>query len=363
MTHSLRATIALLMATSLPAVVTAPAAAAVNPDLSNFTVNCLTDYQGGNYTLPVYGDSITVTLLNCQTFNLWDVDNTDNATIDSGTLNSNGLLEANESPEVITVTGAADLEIRDAQGETREFDVRFNFIEPYVMSDPAGSIAVDSSVPVPVDIDEFSVGTSSQVSNFGEIVLGDVTGCTMYAGQHTYTTQAVNVNTAGTYTFRVTGVSPTSNYLDSYSSAGTMLDDPMIVIYETFDPANANNGVVGCNDDLNDLTIGGHGFGDNAFNIDSEGNYIEGHYSYFAKELEPGNYTIVFTSHSVLSSTDWALGETEGTIYFDVWGPAGGLVLGLANTGVNPAFALWSGIALAGTGVAITVARRRSVRA
>jgi hypothetical protein len=48
---------------------------------------------------------------------------------------------------------------------------------------------------------------------------------------------------------------------------------------------------------------------------------------------------------------------------YEIWGPEGGLVLGLADTGVDPAFGLWTGLALAGTGVAITVARRRAQRA
>ena len=50
---------------------------------------------------------------------------------------------------------------------------------------------------------------------------------------------------------------------------------------------------------------------------------------------------------------------------YEMWGLEGGLELGhsLADTGVDPAFGLWTGLALAGTGVAITVARRRAQRA
>jgi hypothetical protein len=361
---SLSTVFAFVATATLPMALTAPAVAAVNPDMSNFTVDCLVDAQGGNYDLPIYGDSITVTLLNCQTFNLWDVDNTTNASIDSGTLNSNGLLEANESPEVITVIGPADIEIWDYQGETREFDVYLNFISPYEMDNPAGTMLADNSRLIPFEVEDFSVGTPTQIENFEEVTLGDVTGCNIYSGSHIYVTQAVNVNTAGNYTFRVTGVSPTSRYLDIYNSMGSVLDDPMIAVYTAFNPDDTNSGVVSCNDDLNDLTIGGYDFGSNDFNLDPQGNYIEGHYSYLETSLQPGNYTVLFTTNSRQNSEEWASSETTGTIYFDVWGPTGGLTLGaLADTGVNPAFALWSGLALTGTGVAITVARRRAQRA
>ena len=368
---SLKSAVALIAVSALPLIAAAPAYSAVNPDLSNITVDCSDGGYGGDFELPIYGDSLTITLLNCQTFNLWDFDETNNATIDNGTLDDFGLLEVDESPEVITVTGAADLEIWDNDDEANGYDIYLEFYEPYEMPNPTGAQLVDSSQTIPVVTGEFiAPGDENEM-----ITLGGIEDCEMIAGSHIYASQDITVNTAGSYTFRVTGVSPISDYLHEWFGVSTPVNDPLVAIYREFNPANASEGVVGCNDDLNNLSFGGHDYSEdiegNLWNVTQQGDYVEGHYSYFTTDLQPGEYTVLFATFGPVSASMWADGDkgswtpTAATIYFDIWGPASGLELGhtLADTGVNPTFALWSGLALAGTGVAITVARRRAQRA
>ncbi len=333
MKNPIKSAIAILAVSALPLIAVAPASASVNPNLSNITLNCLDD----NYAerdVAFYGPSVTVTLLNCQSFNLWDWDNTGNASIDGTTTLTNdqvNMIQVDESPEVITLTGPANLEIWDYEVPVNGFDVYLNFIEPYDMPNPSGAKLLDRSQTIPLVTPDFSFGTQENIDNGDELYLGGVESCTINPGRHIYATEEFTVNTGGDYTFRVTGVSPTSGYLTgTHDEAGNPMDDVLLAIYRNFDPTNPNSGVIGCNDDLRQLVIGGHDYDDNHFNLTQQGDYVEGHMPYFGTPLDKGEYTLVFTTWYAYSSADWLSGgsgdwtPSDGVVYFDVWGPNGG---------------------------------------
>lgn len=378
MRRTLKSAIALLAVSALPLVAVAPAAAATNPDLSSITFDCNTSYDD-YWDLPFYTATVTVTLVNCETFNLYDINNTGDVTYNGGTvLDSNGTLEVDSSTEVITISSATYFEAWDndgeASGDAFEKDFMLNFEEPYEMPDPSGSQLADSSQPfAAANTLETTYGTAAEIELGDEIGIGgDTDHCGILPGQHIYATQDITVSTTGEYTFRVTGVESTSSYLIPTGDFQP-LSDPMVALYSKFDPADPNTGNVGCNDDLNDLEFGGHNYDDNDFNLTQQGDYVEGHFSYFVSNLEPGEYTLVFTTWDDISASEWEAGDNNGDtwtagagkVYFDIWGPTDGLTLGheLGKTGVDTSLGLWAGLGLLGTGAAIAVARRRSVRA
>lgn len=365
MRRSIKSAIALLAVSALPLIAVAPSAASVAPDLSTFVFDCI-QHDDANYDIPIYGDSVEITFENCTAGEtVLDLADTGFATISNVAVEDINPLPVGD----MIVTADADIEVRDGENN---WSANLRFEAAYDMPNPAGVQLVDSSQSIPVSAPEVSYGTAEEISLEEEIEIGGVTECGIIPGVHVYATQTFTVNLAGDYAFRVTGVDPVTSYHDELHAEDHPFSDPMVALYEGWNPASTASGIVGCNDDLNDLTIGGHDFSEPDFNLTQQGDYIEGHYSYFeATELQPGVYTMVFTTWGAVSSSEWAAGDdgsdewapAEATVYFDVWGPEDGLVAGsLAATGVEPGLALWSGLALAGTGVAITVARRRSQR-
>lgn len=374
MRRSLLSAASLLTAFAMPLVAVAPASA-TSPDLSTVTFDCST-YIPVPYEqdIALYEASVTLTFENCTgDYYLADLDDTGNASTGADTLDSLG---AEDSPnqivlDTVTVTGGVTVSLYDSE---RNWFAGFNFIEPHELPNPTGTQLADSSQFLPADAPSTTWGTPSQINNNDEITVDNVDGCEINAGEHVYATQSFTVLTPGEFTFRVTGVDPVSHYFRNFGFDGSELDDPMVALYSTFNTRDTDSNVVGCNDDLNDLVFGGHDYDDNDFNVTAQGDYVEGHFSYFSTTLEPGDYMLVFTTWDNVSADEWAE-ETPngGTVYFDVWGPNAGLSLtdvdpisevatdgtgALASTGVEPTFALWSALFLIGSGAVMMVTRR-----
>jgi hypothetical protein len=345
-------------------VAAAPASAEVwTPDLTTFTFDCNNDLYE-DWDLPLYNSSVTLEFDNCSA-TIVDFDLTGNASTVEGTLTDNTPLSAN----TVTVTGEVVITLL-AEDNTAWGTVEF--IEPWELPDPNGA-------QVATGYKDFSAtplagtwGSPAEVSDGSEIQIGGIDGCDILPGEHVYETQTFVVSSAGEYTFRVTGVDPYPYYLNRLGGADYELKDPMVALYSAFSVSDPSEGIVGCNDDLNDLVLDGHDYEDNDFNISEQGDFIEGHYSYFSATLEPGEYTLVFTTWDDVSADDWAAGDpNSGRIYFDAWGPSNGLVLtdgpsassgNLADTGVEPTFTLWSALTLVSAGAVLMAARRRRER-
>lgn len=381
MNNFVKTAIAAAIAMSLPLAAVAPATALTVTEagaLEN-TFDCATMAERG-VTVGLWDDGATVTLVNCVGAYLGDADDTRFASTEDGFVDDQGLLEIDETPEVLTFTGETWV---DVLGEPANGAFAAIVSRPvFDLGNPSGELLAESSATISLEADEFVIGNSDQIDAEEEIAIDGDLDCGVQAGSHVYTVQRITVDVAGEYTFRVVGTDPVSSFMRI--GEYTPMEDPMIALYEgDFDPADPNSAVAGCNDDLNDITIDGFDWSsvndeenvDRVYARTEADKAIEGHFPVFTAELEPGDYSMLVTTFWPLSAEDWAAGEdadeewTAGSanIEYEVWGPESGAELvdefALASTGVDPSFGLWSGLALAGTGVAITVARRRSQRA
>ena len=146
-----------------------------------------------------------------------------------------------------------------------------------------------------------------------------------------YDTLEITIVKSGQYTFRGIASDPEGSYLND--GDGHPMEDPFLAVYDSFDPASPDEGVVGCNDDLNDKF--GYGDSDMAEEL-SDGSLMEGHQPYFSARLEPGQYTLVLTTWEKISSSEWVAGTGDygtwatgiGTSTFQLWGPANSMCIG-----------------------------------
>ncbi len=366
--RALRTAFAAVAVVLFPLAAVAPASA-TPLDFSVAEINC-NDYDPyenswANYPL-VDTTSVTVTLTDCGDFYLYDESDTTNASVDGTDLTSGTAVVLNSPSETLDITGEVDVNLAYQDGNF----FTFHFYNPDTLPDPdsgvflgAGSQVIGSSPA------QFTVPGDPEAA----VDLGDGDGCGFVSGDHAYTAQKITVTKAGTYTFRVVSTDPQSSLLQP-GAAYTPTEDTFLMIAGEFDDTDPAASTFACDDDLQGETIDGTDHYDHAY-FTTDGDLYHNRQPYLVTDLQPGNYTLVFTFWGHISSANWDDGTsnygdwtpTDATFNFDVWGPEGGAQLvdeyALASTGVDPSFGLWTGLALAGTGVAITVARRRAQRA
>jgi hypothetical protein len=379
--RSLLTPVALATTAFLSLLSVSPALATTVTEAANLTqvFNCTTMEETGQI-VALWETPTVVVLENCIGAYLGDAAATGNASTEDGLVDASGGLLVNDASEALTFTGEAEVALLVAAGGSTFASVLA--LDVYDMNDPSGVRLIDDSKALPLDAETFTIGTEAQHLAEDEIPIDGNEDCGILAAEHLYTLQRIHVSVAGEYTFRVVGTDPISS--DMLLGSYTPIDDTMIALYKgDFDPANPDSAVAGCNDDFNDLTIDGFDWDvpnyqvmqDRVFAATEDGKALEGHFPVFTSNLTAGDYTMLVTTYWGLTSEAWNAGEDEfGTwdpaeahIDYEVWGPEDGAELvdefALASTGVDPSFGLWTGLALAGTGVAITVARRRTQRA
>jgi hypothetical protein len=374
---SLKSAVALIAASAFPVIAVAPASAAPL-DFSAVTIDCMEDLVYGEMFEPVVDhalyntDSVVITLENCTDFYMQDLANTSNASQGPSPLVGGGTYQnVLGNPATVNVTGPVTITFTDTETDVIGEVVVY---EPSTLPDPDdGVFLAEGSQDIGAGATDFTaVGDPESY-----VELGGVGSCGMVSGDHVYASQKFIVTTGGTFTFRVTSTDPQSNWAHHRTPYHPM-EDTFLMIAREFNESDAGSSVVGCDDDLSGETINGTEYSDRV-HVTDDGQLYQRNQPYMIADLEPGNYTLVFTFWQNVSASDWASGTGDfdswtpgtATFNFDVWGPVGGAQLveafaplaPLANTGVDPAFALWTGLALAGTGVAITVARRRAQRA
>lgn len=375
-----RTALAFAAVVTLPFVAVAPAAAISNTEAANLLqiIDCDTlEFGGEGFVIGLWDGTASVVLANCDGYYVGDADGSDFISIDDGIVTDAGDMLVDDPSESVEFVGESELTILEFSGDGPLAGIRA--LDIFDMGDPDGVRIIDSEAIVPLNADSFTIGTSDEIDNGDDVNIDGDEDCGIYAGEHLYGIQRLHVSEAGEYTFRVTGTDPVSSYI--HAGTFTPWEDPMVALYEgEFDPANPDADVAGCNDDFNDLTIDGFDWSipndsevyDRVFAVTSDNKAIEGHFPVFAAELQPGDYTLLITTYWTLTPAEWSTGETEygswdptsGSLEYEIWGPEGGIEtveeFALASTGVEPSLALWSGLALAGTGVSITVARRRA---
>jgi hypothetical protein len=317
---------------------------AANAAALTVTVDCATDEDVAVTMEP--GDTLTVTTVNCD-YGIADWD------LDDGSLYSLELADVDAD-----LTGGSELVVSSPVAGVGISDwIEFQGVDYYVtldidlipnVADPSGTLITTGDAT----IDGTSAPTldfTSSSNEFNEHFVGGLEDeCDVIAGMHEYGTLEFHVSESGEYTFRIVGVDPVDPDVDESASGSYPTDDPYLALYSSFDPNSPDDNVVGCNDDR-EFT---------SYNSDDV--LLDRQWSEFAADLEPGNYTLVYTSWQTYD--DWAA-ETEGldqTVTFEFWGPAGGLELGtLADTGTNavtPLNGLGFVLILAGAG--LLIARR-----
>ena len=374
---------AALVSALLPISLASPAYA-VAYDRLNITVDCVLGEGDEDNHVIAPGDVLTITYVNCNGVGIVDYDDTGNASMPDNTVIDNSYDQVISSNSfVVTVVGEADLEVDDSED-----------VDVYVagtIDDPTSTLLATEEITIDLSASETMVreemiGDPEGDDGNGDIYIAGKEECQVEPGLHVYETLEFTVTTAGTYDFRAVAVSPIDEDLnwgvDTYPTT-----DPFLAVYETFNPALPETGVVGCNDDNDDT---GTPAIDDAWEMNPDydfeglvteaGDILHDQWPWFRATLEPGNYTMVYMPFSTMGSADFAAGQygltsvdngdtwdpiAQSTTY-EMWGPAGGIVFGegLATTGgVNPSFALWAGIGIVGVGVAVAVARRRDQRA
>jgi hypothetical protein len=372
-----------LVAALLPISLASPAFA-VAYDRLNITVDCAIGETGETDHVIAPGDVLTITYVNCNGVGIVDYDDTGNASMPDNTVIDNSYDQVISSNSfVVTVVGEANLEVDDSED-----------VDVYVagtIDDPTSTLLATEEITIDLSASETMVreemiGDPEGDDGNGDIYIAGKEECQVEPGLHVYETLEFTVTTAGTYDFRAVAVSPIDEDLnwgvDTYPTT-----DPFLAVYETFNPALPETGVVGCNDDNDDT---GTPAIDDAWEMNPDydfeglvteaGDILHDQWPWFRTTLEPGNYTMVYVPFSTMGSADFAAGQyglTSGdngdtwdpiaqSTTYEMWGPAGGIVFGeeLATTGgVEPSFALWAGIGIVGVGVAVAVARRREQRA
>ncbi|MEY4397151.1 MAG: hypothetical protein RLZZ40_907, partial [Actinomycetota bacterium] len=337
MNRIVKAATAFFAVAALPLLAVAPAAATTVSELA-YTFDCNNDDWYSNYSIAVpNGGTMDVELINCDGYYLGEDGDTGNAATEDGTAAASADLAINDASEVVTLSGPVELYLLGVSGDWESSFVELIGMDALDMPDPEGVKLVDSSETIPLAADTFSIGTADEIANVDNILISGNDSCDIVAGDHVYTVQRFHVSLAGTYYFRVIGTDPLSDYIN-WHSPSTPFDDPMVALYDgEFDPANANDNVVGCNDDFNDYSdLDGVDWetiayenDDYAFGVTSDDIIMEGHFPIFQTELEPGDYTFVFTTWERVTAADWA-GDgywepTAMTVEYDVWGPENGL--------------------------------------
>lgn len=204
-------------------------------------------------------------------------------------------------------------------------EVWFGYFNPaYPETVPDGQLLTTRLFDLPFDSPAMDVGGDNSGGD-GDHWLGGIDTCAIQASDpgepsHVYSTIDIEVLIGGTYTFRGIESTPPGTYVSSLADWNE-LEDPFLALYSSFDPASPDDGIVGCNDDLNDL----FGYDDAEMGeLLPGGVLMEGHQPYFAVELEPGNYTLVLTTYINVTADEWNE-EGPGDVTFEMWGPECGL--------------------------------------
>lgn len=390
MIPALKPLAAFVAASAIPLVSLSPATA-VDFDRLNFTVDCVLGETGEDDHVIADGEVVTVTLENCAGYYIRDHDNTTNVTMTTvGELDDN-LDEIPAGLVTLTIEGHANLDINlttDPEEDTEIFDIDIDVYVAAPINNPESTLLATEEMTLSLgapetSIREEAIGTDGDDGS-GDIYIGGLEMCEVNPGPHVYETLDITVTESGLYDFRAITVDPIDEDLNwgvpKYPSS-----DPFLALYTEFDPADPESNVVGCNDDGDET---GYADIDDAWVINDEesyqglvtegGNILDRQFPWFRADLEAGEYTIVYMPFNAMGTADFNLGQYHESadnndtwdpiaqsVTYEMWGPEGGLAIGhgLAATGVEPSLALWSGLALAGTGVAITVARRRAQRA
>ncbi len=289
---------------------------------------------------PVWSNTqdVTVNTTNCAGFDMasGDPDNPDFGLEWPGGITVGGVNYGNQERATVPTTGSfvihpnTHLEIGDT---TVSFTLISTVLIPTV-GNPSGSLGGTRTLDLPASGASVFTLPGSTGNDYN---LGGNTDCGLEEGDHVYTAATVTVGTGGEITFRYVSSDPLSEDIADLSTLGVMTD-PYLAVYTSFDPANPDANVVGCDDDSDlaseytDPTSPWYQWEWTYFS--QAGQLLTPRFPQFTSNLQPGTYTIVLTSYRTISSADW-ISQSEGPVssQIELWGPEGAFEL--PNTGLN----------------------------
>lgn len=304
---------------------------------TSITVDCAVGEGAGDNQVILPGETLTVTLLNCEGWTVEDQDALDAMTLSGGGAPVNSfVVPGGASTFTFRVDDEADIELT-LDADDIDIDVYF----AAAAADPTGSLIVTTRVDMPVVIDDFEVALDETGS---DIYLGGFADCHMEAGYHPYQALPIVISTDGDFTFRVIDVTPVDEDLQ-WGQPYYPSQDFFLAVYTSFDPANPADNLVDCNDDR-PL--------DNVSFVNGGVDYISDDQApEFAAALTAGTYTLVLTTYRSTSSDDWENGRfstwsgvsditwtpTPMSALFELWGPNASIALDTRASDVDEAAA------------------------
>lgn len=304
------ATIGILLGVSALCISTQSVSAATDTISTEITFDCTTD-SGVFRSWLNPDDTLTVNFTNCDQY---ETRSADGAPLDSGVPTSPVVINAGETISLWQVA-SLPMQLWLITGTV------------YEGRTPPGVLQYRQDVTIPLDAKTFDAGEIDDQDE-EEHWLGGKRLCALDVeggARHVYTSLNITIDRPGRYTFRSIATDPLGEYLGTDTNP---IGDSFFALYSNFDPANPDEGVIGCNDDLNNL----FDYDNNEMvEILPDGTWMEGHQPYFSVELEPGSYTLLMTTWRAVSKTEWIAGEalnelpwTPGpaTLTYELWGPA-----------------------------------------
>jgi hypothetical protein len=257
-------------------------------------------------------------------------------------------------PATFTVEGNTQLEFVN---NGTDFDLNIVVVDVPDVEDPVGTLRQSGDITIAAT-PTLEMTLTDNTGGDGHLLGGDP-NCALVEGAHAYATGTLTVDRSGDYSIRVVNTNPLTSSTTAWG-ADVPMNDPFLAVYSSFDPANPDANVVGCNDD------GSYNRGDEPGDYPEYGAtlspkyLINGLYPWFSAKLAAGSYTYVLSTYSQYGISNWEGGAQSATI--EVWG----LDDSLADTGAReiPAWATFGGAGLVIVGLALAAAslvlRRRA---
>jgi hypothetical protein len=329
----------------------------VNINCSSFDANSTSDdvlkAEGAVITFNVTGTCATGMTIDTYDTNLSETGGiTVGGTYTAATA-SPGTVISGAVPATFTVDGNTRLHlVKDGS-----FDLYITVVDVPNVADPVGTLRQSGDISIAAT-PTLEMTVDDNTGGNGHYLGGDE-NCALVEGAHAYATGTLTVDRSGDYSIRVVNTNPLTDSTSAWG-ADLPMDDPFLAVYSSFDPANPDANVVGCNDD------GEYNHGDLPgdyphFGATLNPKYlINGLYPWFSSKLAAGSYTYVLTTYSQYGISNWEGGAQAATI--EVWG----LDDALADTGAReiPTWVTFGGAGLVIAGLALgatsLVLRRRS---
>ena len=304
------ATIGILIGASALCIGTQSVSAATGTPDDELTIDC-NDDSGKRFPIWNYAETqITVNFTNCD---YHQHNNSDGDVITEGSPVSPIIMYAGDRLDITNTSLPAGITV--VAGQLHEGRT------------PPGVLQYRQDVTIPLDAKTFDAGKIDDQDEV-EHWLGGKRLCGLDVedgARHIYTTLNITIDRPGRYTFRSIATDPLGEYLGTDANP---IGDSFFALYSNFDPTNPDEGVIGCNDDLNNL----FGYDNNEMvEVLEDGTWMEGHQPYFSVQLEPGSYTLLMTTWRAVSKSEWIAGEAKfeepwtpgpATLTYELWGPA-----------------------------------------